>query len=839
VIPTPAQFARLGFAIAIGLSAACWGCRNSVDSAVQKSIALVSGDVDPGSPFTIAAGDLVNITWPASESDLPVWLVYREMTGDTETVISSTAEGGTFEWLVPHAFDPDTDYEIRQYDPQESTLLARSATFRVLGSADAVAEDANTNALPPGSACSNGFECDDGLYCNGQESCARGVCSNGVPPCPNSACDETQDSCGPVTCAADEDCPEAQACATGICVEMFPGTNGLAGHATFADGGGVVDFAQPLIVGTTLRLSAPGLGSSGFAPPSARLLDAGCACQWSVDATTIGLFDAADVCSTGFSVTAAGTFDLIVDTDCAGQRLRYRQSARAEYPAPATPSMELLALDPVPPYVVRMTLRLKDAQGAVIPDGVALENFQIAENGVPVDFTETSRFLAPAANLPLRVAVVLDYTTSMRARGAVGAMVAAAGDFVTADHFTATHHFAIVEFHDRTPAGEGFSLVQGLTAADAAGKAQLAAAIPRADELESGLTRVWDAVALALATLAEVERETGEVRAVIFLTDGRDTTSDAAPLALAADAAADGVTLYPVGFGNVADTESLLRSMADQTGGAYFPAAGADDLLGIFATIADDLRGQWNLSYVTPRNSGAVSTQVTFNWAGAETTLETQFEAGQLAGDIHTGRISVRDRAYNPYTHRTQFVLHAEYVPRNIDRLRFRFAHGAAELTLQDDGGLTAPATGWSVTPTGNGSYLLLNPNPLTYGAFGNIGVASVPGDVPQLQVTHDDTLYDFTAQPKAFSIGGDLWAAPYTLTTTVSPDDLGLILINPDKTGPEDPGYGHGETVTLTAIGTNGVFQQWSGDADRTDNAIQLIMDGDKSATANFTATP
>ncbi|MEZ4515532.1 MAG: DUF1349 domain-containing protein [Chloroflexota bacterium] len=68
-----------------------------------------------------------------------------------------------------------------------------------------------------------------------------------------------------------------------------------------------------------------------------------------------------------------------------------------------------------------------------------------------------------------------------------------------------------------------------------------------------------------------------------------------------------------------------------------------------------------------------------------------------------------------------------------------------------------------------------------------------------------------------------------YTFNT--STNGQGTVTKQPDK-----PEYQSGETVTLTATADPGwVFINWSGDLDTTTNPTQVMMDSNKSVTANF----
>ncbi len=494
------------------------------------------------------------------------------------------------------------------------------------------------------------------------------------------------------------------------------------------------------------------------------------------------------------------------------------------------PSLELFDKQTRSPYVVRFDMRLEDGDGNAIVEGVTEDHLRVYEDDVRIDLTETNKFVTAAPHLPLGVVLVLDYTNSMRTVGAIQPMRAAAEAFIRSEHFTGTHNVGVVEFHDRGDVAGGFGVAGELTPADDLGKDELVRNLPDEDSVESGMTRVWDAVALGAQLLTEQERQQGEVRAIVFLTDGRDTSSTQLPDTLGALALEGGINLYPIGFGNVGERESTLRSMAEETGGQYFAAADSAALADTFADIAQELRGQWSLTYVTPRNTGTVQVRVEFDWGGGTASLEESFEADGLAGETHQAVIEVADRNYDSATNRTEFSLRAAYVPRHVDRFRFVFAHDTAIFNLQDTGGLTSPSGGWSATPLGAGVYDLVGLDSLEYGAFGNIGSASVPGNVPVLQVSHDNTVFAGLAQPKLVAFEGETWAPGYELNLTVEPAGAGSIGIVPYASD-----YGHGEQVTLRAVVGSTPFARWTGDVESTQSSVVITMNGDMSITAVF----
>lgn len=429
------------------------------------------------------------------------------------------------------------------------------------------------------------------------------------------------------------------------------------------------------------------------------------------------------------------------------------------------PSVSLLDLRTRVPWVVRFDMRLRDASQRAVVSGVTRDNFLIYEDGNLLDYTETNQFLTPGDKLPMKVMLVLDYTNSMKAASAIDDMIAAAGQFVQAKTgagspvFTATHFMGVVEFHDRTDLGAGYDEVVPLTRMDPSGKSQIVSAIPCENCREHGLSRVWDSVDLAMTKIILADSQQGEARAVVFLTDGSDTTSLVNPATLIATAKEHSVMLYPIGFGNVGGNEALLQSLAEQTGGMYYPAENAANLQTVFTEIARDLNGQWNLTYITQRNYGDVTARVVFDWQGTDEFTYT-FDAGTIAGDIHTGFLQVLERTYDAGTDTTNFMLKVEYAPRSITYFHFNFGHAGATMTLQSDGGLTSD---WTLTKLGDADYELQG-SELQYGAFGNIGIVAVPGNVAKLEVRHDNDnavynqLWQQFGVTKRFVFEGMLW---------------------------------------------------------------------------------
>jgi Ca-activated chloride channel homolog len=116
---------------------------------------------------------------------------------------------------------------------------------------------------------------------------------------------------------------------------------------------------------------------------------------------------------------------------------------------------------------------------------------------------------------------------------------------------------------------------------------------------EEGTTAIWDAVALTSSNV--LAKAPGQRRrAIILLTDGRDTTSrlaksDAINSTLAAEA-----VVYVIGIGDNKHEgvdKGGLRELAQRTGGrAFFPDK-KFDLTAAFAEIQQELRTQYLIAY--------------------------------------------------------------------------------------------------------------------------------------------------------------------------------------------------------------------------------------------------
>jgi VWFA-related protein len=115
-----------------------------------------------------------------------------------------------------------------------------------------------------------------------------------------------------------------------------------------------------------------------------------------------------------------------------------------------------------------------------------------------------------------------------------------------------------------------------------------------------GSTAIWDAVALASRHVLAREKEQRR-RAIILLTDGRDSTSRLRRSDAIDQAIQNDTVIYAIGIGDKkyrGVNRSDLRDIAERTGGrAFFPKK-EDDLSSAFAEIEQELRSQYLIAYI-------------------------------------------------------------------------------------------------------------------------------------------------------------------------------------------------------------------------------------------------
>ena len=221
---------------------------------------------------------------------------------------------------------------------------------------------------------------------------------------------------------------------------------------------------------------------------------------------------------------------------------------------------------------------------------------RLTENGVRVSGLE-------AANLGSAKSVVLavDRSQSMRGQAMADASRAARA-FVRRK--PRSDRIAVVAVGKRAVQLTGFS--SATIDADAALRGV------EVDQVQG--TALYDAIVLSAEALGA---ETLASRVLILLTDGQEVSSEATLEAAIAAARKAGVTVYPIAIESPSFSPAPLKRLARATGGRYSGARDSAALVGVYTSIAAELKRTWQLTYTTSARPGE---KVRLAGAGASLT---------------------------------------------------------------------------------------------------------------------------------------------------------------------------------------------------------------------------
>ena len=221
-----------------------------------------------------------------------------------------------------------------------------------------------------------------------------------------------------------------------------------------------------------------------------------------------------------------------------------------------------------------------------------------------IDYSETNLFVHGAENLRLEVVFILDFTKSMaegRLSDGTGNIQAMLESFFQAlNVLPEAHRVGVVEFHDRNV---GPSVLSDLTTDREVVRKAVSAFLT--SPFDPGSSRLWDSVELASTLLTRGQENPDLSRAIVFYSDGRDTSSRPTRSEIGELASSNDIQLFAVGTGQVFEEQRLVN-MVLATGGAYYSA---DDLRGLQSNqlgfLINDLLGQYKISYLTLRREGS------------------------------------------------------------------------------------------------------------------------------------------------------------------------------------------------------------------------------------------
>ena len=399
---------------------------------------------------------------------------------------------------------------------------------------------------------------------------------------------------------------------------------------------------------------------------------------------------------------------------------------------------------------------LPAAQGEA---GAPAEAVLTVQEWEEIDYTETSIFVQAAADLELDVVFVLDFTNSMAlarlpdGRSGIEAMLDAMDRAIRG--LPEAHRVAIVEFHDRNVDPRVLSFLTSEREAALASVDRFARS-----GFEPGSSRVWDSIDTAASLFTSGIEKPNAVRSIVFVSDGRDTSSITTRSDAGGVAADGGIQLYALGIGEVYEEEELAE-LARSTGGVYYPIKELEELEDQPRQLITDLLGQYRVSYITLRREGLYEMMIEVDMPLAIGSFESQaLDVGSFFGLDSEGTIAIDPSVLGPDGTAVATV-RALTVPRNIRTLRFRVLTDKpvdVDLVSPEEGGLL---DGWELSGRdAQGYYQATGPEPIDFGDAGalfRVTISEFTEQRLQVPVVFDSSVYSggrFFTQPLPILLG-------------------------------------------------------------------------------------
>lgn len=399
-----------------------------------------------------------------------------------------------------------------------------------------------------------------------------------------------------------------------------------------------------------------------------------------------------------------------------------------------------------PPNVQRFVFLLRDSLLEAIdtrdPDILRNLTFSINEDGVPLDLDETNFFIDGPGGLKTNVVLLLDFTSSMYhareddgvANGAIQQeMIEGAIQFVA--DLPDTYRLSIMEYHEKDQ-------VRREIHPFSTDRASLTASLQNFSiaPAEQGATEAFDAIEEAVDALVrqdpvDLPFDDADVRAIVVVTDGNDTSSEVDAGSVTGSANEGRVRIYPLAFGDSVNLEPLV-TMAKETGGHMFNVIEPRTLGEFLGTpsaegqIWSDLQRQLVLTYITLLDTSAsYNIAISFlDSTGATISGSFQRDAIFFPGDFRQGQITLTTTGITQ-AGTAEAIVRTDFVPRDITAFRFRFIIPdafVANAMTPDLLGSSVEAgllSGWRLFDEGDNVFSLVTDvlNPLNFGAFGNL----------------------------------------------------------------------------------------------------------------------
>ncbi|MBI4556266.1 MAG: hypothetical protein HY706_01665 [Candidatus Hydrogenedentes bacterium] len=469
------------------------------------------------------------------------------------------------------------------------------------------------------------------------------------------------------------------------------------------------------------------------------------------------------------------------------------------------------------PSLVRYILLMRDIGDRAIaatPTDLA-DAFDIFERSVFLEASETNQFVVSGDNLRTHLILLLDYSGSMfEAADGINVPDSHHLQFVYEQNVIPflnnlpSHYLvSLMEMHDRDQGGRVRQTFTTDRAALAAAVQNLRTSITDFGATELLPTAEDAADQFLLKDFPLIPFDDADVRALVFVSDGRLTTPPGQLRDTTDYLLARKVRVYGVGWGLDVNNEPLAR-LSSLSGGHYYPSR--PDSAGLpvrermgeaLDRVRSDLESQVVLGYVTLNEEPSTPIRINAafdNPADNQNTppnneiIQGSFEQihdlDTILGDVRMGQISMRSAGISNGA--AEVVVRGEYIPRNINRFRLTLSSteqfnvdtvGAANGGIVEDWSINPPAQG------GNSyTFDLTPPTPgtvLPYGIFGDLVVLTFPSVAGtftvNLTVDNDTYLADpetkYFVYPDTIDVDADGALFPAFPTPSVSPLTIAL----------------------------------------------------------------
>jgi VWFA-related protein len=243
--------------------------------------------------------------------------------------------------------------------------------------------------------------------------------------------------------------------------------------------------------------------------------------------------------------------------------------------APAQGRVRILQTVPLDSKTYMSIISVTDAEGKAVK-GISAEQLKVFQNGEPISGFSLS--VVSPEDQWVAVVVAIDVSGSMK-EGKLEGAKAAALDF--AGRVGMRDQLALLAFDRELNWMTEFS-----TEREDFKKAVENLAL-------RGDTALYDAAMQSMEKCAALEAPR---KAIILLTDGKDTASKGTLAECLKKAGDSGIPIFTVGLGNDADA-ATLQKISEAGKGQYLFAPGPEDLRGIYASIAEQLSAQYVLKH--------------------------------------------------------------------------------------------------------------------------------------------------------------------------------------------------------------------------------------------------